>query len=241
MDQKFKRPYLGVVVVPQLVILVAFLCSRASVWAGLLKAQISFSSFSYELLSAGGGWVMLSLSTLTLSVAFCLENRSHYVAAIQDKFQTIPASTVLAKLNEDILHHRLAFCACLWLFTVFAAIGVSSIIHWNVVTLESSQVGVAWVALLSLVVCGWAFCHGIDFSLKPHAFVAESLQPGLWGLETTYQWKMRLAHGGIDTPEVADLVQKALDQLMEKRDFRAAFAEHVTKCHPTEAPPAAAD
>lgn len=155
------------IVIPQLMILTLFIVSRADVWLAITSKTLNLSSFFFDLVSAGAGWAMLSLSTLMASLlAYFGSTAQHFEQVLKaDLFQSITARGFELELEaEKEKHHRLVWGACAALLMVViigggSAIGAQAYPHDQV---EANLP--TWLAFI-LAVCV-AFFAGVSYEIE---------------------------------------------------------------------------
>lgn len=127
----FDRRSLLIFLLPQLVLLVGYIASRATVWAAVIRATHNFQSFSFELISADAGWALMSLSVLLCSTALYLATSADHIVAVlrADGFAQTTATELESAVNRLRAQNRYGLWAALvWFFTI-SVVGAASMEH----------------------------------------------------------------------------------------------------------------
>lgn len=169
----FKRSGLAhQILIPQLVLLTLFVVSRASVWAVIAGGATSLSSFFLDIVSAGAGWAMLSLSTLMASLLWHHGGTSkHFEDVLQkDRFQSFSAYAFELEL-------KVAHAACrstrrwsLFLSAIVVAMGVGTIVGATAYPEASIETNLPML-LAVVIACASSFFLSVvldcEFEVRP--------------------------------------------------------------------------
>lgn len=230
MNKQIKRPGLMLyVVVPQIIVLAIFIFSRASVWAAVGMGATSFADFFFELISAGAGWMLMSLGTLMLSLAVHSMHPTPYVEVMESAFTSMNASSFMNELEAEEARLDSWKKRAYAVLVIILGAGVASVVgaHQSYALSEPAYpaIGAAAIAVLQ------AFFWTAAAELSPPILVRDTFANAKWDVPQAHKWAKLLAGERLNHPLVKDYVTDALTRLKKDPRFSQALETFTAQQH----------